>query len=570
MSAKLFDAAFSAPPHGDAAVASGYFLIGNQYYRFAWNSSGSKQKVTYQDFGATRYLLDIPQAAVSFGEGVDAVCCLDLNTIYLFKGDQCLWARMAGDADTAAKPISTVFKGLPAPFTSKIDAALPFRDGNTVKIWFFSGSQCCLYNRESLAQHVELSGDTSTLWGLAGDFAAGIDFAVPELRSGGDFQDSGYLFHGNQWIACTPGTHSVVGTCQTVSDTDWPGLGSIGARVFDQPGTHSWTVPSGVNQITARIWGAGGSGGTGGAGDGTSGTGGAGGDGGLGAYYAGTCAVTPGHTLTFTVDGPGTTTNCSTGLHDGDYAGVWVGSGGNGGDGGNAWQDHHGGGGGAGGAGGGGADTGGKGGQGTEGGRDGTDGNASSFNFLGTVMGGHGGGGGGTAGAGGGGTAFAYSANHSIGAGGDGANGTKGGYLGLRTSGGEGPGGNGQCGQNQGAYRPGAGGGHGPGAGGGGGAGGTGGVTSATGGGYCGGGGGAGNAAGGGAGGGGGDGGYSHPLMDVTENQRGQGSRPGGNPPANVATGGKGGTGGTGGGTPGTPGQPGGPGLITITWGPAR
>ncbi|MFD8382074.1 hypothetical protein ACFV2X_26705 [Streptomyces sp. NPDC059679] len=335
MSAKLFDAAFSAPPHGDAAGASGYFLIGNQYYRFAWNGVGSKPKVGYQDFGSTRYLLNIPQGAASFGEGMDAVCCLDLDTVYVFKGDQCLWARIAGDADTAAKPISAVFNGLPAPFADKIDAALPFRDGDTVKIWFFSGGQCCLYNRKSLGRHVELSGDTRTLWGLAGDFAAGIDFAVPELSPDGDFQDSGYLFHGNQWIACIPGAHSVIGIPQTVSATDWPGLGSIGARVFDQPGTHTWTVPSGVNQITAKIWGAG-------------------------------------------------------------------------------------------------------------------------------------------------------------------------------------------------------------------------------------------NAVGGGAGGGGGYGGYSQPWLDVTENQRGQGRRPGGNPPANVATGGKGGTGGTGRGNPGSPGEPGGPGLITITWGPAH
>lgn len=65
---------------------------------------------------------------------------------------------------------------------------------------------------------------------------------------------------------------------------------------FDSPGTHSFTVPAGVTQITVEVWGAGGRGGDT-AGNGRRNAGGGGG----GAYARSTLVVTPGTTLTLRV-----------------------------------------------------------------------------------------------------------------------------------------------------------------------------------------------------------------------------------------------------------------------------
>ncbi|MCH8550815.1 MAG: DUF2341 domain-containing protein [Natronospirillum sp.] len=58
--------------------------------------------------------------------------------------------------------------------------------------------------------------------------------------------------------------------------------------VFDVPGSHTFTVPAGVSQITVEVWGGGGKGGN------TQGNNRAGGGGGAGGYAAGTVAVVPG------------------------------------------------------------------------------------------------------------------------------------------------------------------------------------------------------------------------------------------------------------------------------------
>lgn len=71
------------------------------------------------------------------------------------------------------------------------------------------------------------------------------------------------------------------------------GTGTLaGRRVWTQPGSVQWIVPSGVTSITAKLWGAGG-----GAGDD--------GVGGAGAFVSGSIAVTPGETLTIVVPGGG-------------------------------------------------------------------------------------------------------------------------------------------------------------------------------------------------------------------------------------------------------------------------
>ncbi len=90
----------------------------------------------------------------------------------------------------------------------------------------------------------------------------------------------------------------------TLSSTQTNGSDSVeltsgsGSQVFSSAASTTWTVPSGVTEITVKAWGAGGGGG----GAGSSGNGGSGGGGG---YAQSTLSVTPGETLNIYVGGGG-------------------------------------------------------------------------------------------------------------------------------------------------------------------------------------------------------------------------------------------------------------------------
>lgn len=147
--------------------------------------------------------------------------------------------------------------------------------------------------------------------------------------------------------------------------------------IFDTAGTFSWTAPTGVTTVSAKVWGGGGGGG-----------GGNGGGGGGGGYSGGTVNVTPGNSYTVIVGvGGAAPTLFSDGGDGGDssFQGI-VGGGGHGGIRGNLTNV-----GGAGGSGGTGDHAGGTGGDGASGTR--TPGNGNG--------GGGGGGAGGTTAAGG-------------------------------------------------------------------------------------------------------------------------------------------------------------------------
>jgi len=132
--------------------------------------------------------------------------------------------------------------------------------------------------------------------------------------------------------------------------------GTAGSASYSSAGTYTFNIPSGVNNVTVKVWGAGG----GGAGGGFQGRGGAGGGGG---YVGSTLTVTPGDSLTVTVGGrgnAGNTANAGNGGGGGGYSAVASsggtklliaagGAGGGGGGGNNSFYDT----GGAGGAGGG-------------------------------------------------------------------------------------------------------------------------------------------------------------------------------------------------------------------------
>ncbi len=179
--------------------------------------------------------------------------------------------------------------------------------------------------------------------------------------------------------------------------------GTVGSVTYTTGGTNTFVVPSNVNSITIKAWGAGGAGG---GGSGSTGTGGAGGAGG---FAQATISVTPGWSLNVSVGSGGTkvSTN-SNGGNGGGYSavqhtGTYLIQAGSGGGGGGTLGTTSGGAGGAGG---------------------GSTGVAAS-NGSGTGPGGGGGGGttsaGGTAGAAGTATPNAAGAAGAANAGGDGA-----------------------------------------------------------------------------------------------------------------------------------------------------
>ncbi len=304
------------------------------------------------------------------------------------------------------------------------------------------------------------------------------------------------------------------------------------SNYYTSPGTDTFNVPSGINSITVKAWGAGGGGG----GGGNSGDGGGGGGGG---FTETTLSVTPGQALTVDVGqggGYGSFSSGNSGSSSGDggggggYSGVFSGStplsvaAGGAGGGGGGYSAYNGG---DGGAGGGTSGVSGSSSNGANGGGAGTQGS-----------GGNGGNGGGNAGASG-----SYLAG---GAGADGASNTR--STGSNANGGTPGGGNGGNGdENNNDYAGGAGGG----------------------GGYYGGGGGSASATSGGgrnrqySGGGGGGGGSSYTTGTGSTDTAGSGTTPGNSGDSDRGNAGDGGTGGV----TRTSGTSGNSGLVVIAYG---
>ena len=122
-----------------------------------------------------------------------------------------------------------------------------------------------------------------------------------------------YFFDGQQWIRVTNKISTDV-----LSSNSYRSI-----KIFDLPGTYSWTVPEGVNNVVAELWGAGG--GPGGKGGNytlyitsgpTSRVGGPGAAGGKGGYNKAKIKVSPGETYSVIVGGMGSQgANGSNGLN---------------------------------------------------------------------------------------------------------------------------------------------------------------------------------------------------------------------------------------------------------------
>ena len=133
----------------------------------------------------------------SFTSGIDAAFMRESNQkIYFFKGNQ--YARIDTTTSTMdagyPKPIAGNWPGLPASFTSGIDAALQRKDND--KIYFFKGDQYVRFS--AVADGVDAGYPTSLdpNWGgMPDDFQEGIDAALWRDSNG-----AVYLFKGGQYV----------------------------------------------------------------------------------------------------------------------------------------------------------------------------------------------------------------------------------------------------------------------------------------------------------------------------------------------------------------------------------
>jgi len=86
----------------------------------------------------------------------------------------------------------------------------------------------------------------------------------------------------------------------------------LNTDTFANPGTTSWTAPTGVTQVTVKVWGAGGGGGGGGVDNA-----GAGGGGGSGGYSSSVLTVVPGTSYSITIGAGGAGGGVGSGWHNG-------------------------------------------------------------------------------------------------------------------------------------------------------------------------------------------------------------------------------------------------------------
>ncbi|MGY0064182.1 hypothetical protein ACWY4P_48425 [Streptomyces sp. LZ34] len=298
-------AAFTVPAHyptqkpksTEIIPTSTYFLHGDRYTRFEW-SDGTPGTGAFEESGTITDMVGGYVPTGGFDRDVDAALTYwSADSIYLFKGSQCLKVAVDGTApEPHAKSIKDTFKNLPSNadvnFNNGIDAALPYVDGEgNHYVWFFSGEYCCLWKRGAPAPGIQRTHDT---WGITWDDHTGtIDCAAPQLDSEGTPKDTGYLFHNSQYAICTPSTpKSTVSVSKTVTHDD-----------TDADGNITFAIPNGVKELTVEPWGPGGNGGTG-VGIGSYRGTGVGAAGGAGAYLQDTYSP-DGTSLTFHIGKPG-------------------------------------------------------------------------------------------------------------------------------------------------------------------------------------------------------------------------------------------------------------------------
>lgn len=298
---RLFDAAFTL-----GYLNCGYFLSGSEFTRYTWGpeggyAQGSATMQPGENDGSKLHnkikghLFTSSNLPSKFTSDLDAVFGSDPEDIYLFKGSE------GGNGtyvqydfkEQATNPPGPIFgKGglFPNATPFKIDAAVAQANGDG---FIFSGKYCYHFNinepnelYDSARRTIEEtwnSGSSGNIV-LSGDFLNGIDAALPSRD-----MKSVYLFRGDQFAVGDPDRRTITQGVTSISKATWPRLLS---QLFDTRGEHAFTVPAGVNQISAFLWGSGAQ------------NGGGGGSGGAGAFASGVLDVSPGDTLNITVGSP--------------------------------------------------------------------------------------------------------------------------------------------------------------------------------------------------------------------------------------------------------------------------
>ncbi|WP_371750414.1 hypothetical protein OG302_42545 [Streptomyces sp. NBC_01283] len=276
-----YDAAFSAPAvqspwdSGGPYPPSLYCISGNSYDRYSWTGTNRPMFGDTPDSPRGTLLGNkTPGGQTTNGllghwnpwTSVDAALCVDVNNVFLFKGNECIILPLneAGNyKDTDPTPETHTAVTDPVPIASqfgytgtqdtatfpltKVDAA--FLTAGGTNIWFFGGDQC--YCIDALTHtpidHFSSGGAPITLpirqqWqNLPDDLKNGLTWAAPTLNSDGVVQDSAHLVTDTTWCPVIPSTQK---SFPYITDPNEPPI----------------NIPDNVEQITLELWGPGGNG----------------------------------------------------------------------------------------------------------------------------------------------------------------------------------------------------------------------------------------------------------------------------------------------------------------------
>jgi hypothetical protein len=162
-----------------------------------------------------------PGMPATFYKGIDAAFIREDNgKIYMFRGDQYVrFSNVKAGVDAGyPKPIAGNWPGLPAEFTSGIDAVL-WRLSNG-KIYMFKGSQYVRFSNVEAGVDAGYPKPIAGNWpGLPAEFASGIDAVL--LR-----KDNGkiYMFKGDQYVRFSDVEGGVDAGYPKLISEGWPGL----------------------------------------------------------------------------------------------------------------------------------------------------------------------------------------------------------------------------------------------------------------------------------------------------------------------------------------------------------
>ena len=152
--------------------------------------------------------------------GIDAALMRSSNgKIYLFRGSEYVrYSSVANGVDAGyPKPIAGNWNGLPASFTSGIDAAF-MRESNQ-KIYFFKGNQYARIDTTTSTMDAGYPKPIAGNWpGLPASFTSGIDAALQRKDN-----DKIYFFKGDQYVRFSAVADGVDAGYPKSLDPNWGG-----------------------------------------------------------------------------------------------------------------------------------------------------------------------------------------------------------------------------------------------------------------------------------------------------------------------------------------------------------